>query len=120
MAPILPGLTDTDESIEATVAAIARSGAASLTPLPLHLRTGAREWYLSWLKKSFPDLLPRYRGLFRRGADSPEDYQREVVARVRTAARRHDVGAGAPEQARVAPSDKARPEPPAPEQLTLL
>jgi DNA repair photolyase len=121
MAPILPGLTDTDESIEATVAAIARSGAASLTPLPLHLRTGAREWYLSWLEKTFPALLPRYRGLFRRGAYSPEDYQREVVARVRMAARRHDVGAGAPEQARQASPAEARPEPPAPpEQLTLL
>ena len=33
MAPILPGLTDTDESIDATVAAIAAAGAARRTPL---------------------------------------------------------------------------------------
>ena len=51
MAPILPGLTDTDESIEETVAAIAAAGAASVTPLPLHLRPGAREWYAAWLTR---------------------------------------------------------------------
>ncbi|MFD0785055.1 intein-containing Rv2578c family radical SAM protein, partial [Micromonospora azadirachtae] len=41
MAPILPGLTDDDESIDATVAAIAAAGATSVTPIPLHLRPGA-------------------------------------------------------------------------------
>src|SRR6266536_3542815 len=34
MAPILPGLTDTDESIDETVAAIAAAGAAGVTPIP--------------------------------------------------------------------------------------
>ena len=38
MAPLLPGITDTDESIEATVAAIAASGAAGISPISLHLR----------------------------------------------------------------------------------
>jgi DNA repair photolyase len=40
MAPILPGLTDDSASIEATVAAIAQAGAATITPLVLHLRPG--------------------------------------------------------------------------------
>ena len=62
MAPILPGLTDTDESIDATVAAIAAAGATGVTPLALHLRPGAREWYAAWLGREPPDLvapLPR-------------------------------------------------------------
>jgi DNA repair photolyase len=91
MAPILPGLTDNDESIEETVAAIAAAGAASITPIPLHLRPGAREWYGGWLARAHPELVPRYRELFRRGSYSPRDYQREVVARVRTAARRRGI-----------------------------
>ena len=45
MAPILPGLSDDDESVETTVAAIAAAGATNVTPLALHLRPGAREWY---------------------------------------------------------------------------
>ncbi len=112
MAPILPGLTDDDESIQATVSAIAASGAVSATPLPLHLRTGARDWYLNWLGRTRPDLLPRYRELFRRGAYSPAAYQHELVERVRQVARRH----GIPERT----MRQAPPAPAAPEQLTLL
>jgi len=96
MAPLLPGLTDDPVSIEVTVAAIARAGAASVTPLPLHLRPGAREWYLAWLQRVRPDLLPRYRELFRDGSYSPAAYQREVTARVRAAARRFGLGATVP------------------------
>jgi DNA repair photolyase len=89
MAPILPGLTDTDQSIEDTVAAVAASGAVSVSPLALHLRPGAREWYAAWLAREHPRLVPRYRELFRNGSYLPQAYQREVEARVRMAARRH-------------------------------
>ncbi len=97
MAPILPGLTDDPRSIEATVAAIADAGAASLTPVPLHLRTGARQWYGQWLSRVRPDLLPRYRELYARGAYTPREYQRVVIARVRRAARRHGLPSGGEE-----------------------
>lgn len=118
MAPILPGLTDTDESIDATVAAIAAAGAASVTPLALHLRPGAREWYSAWLAREFPHLVPRYRELFRGGSYLPQSYQREVTARVRRAARRHGLHRAEPGAARqVAPT---APPSPVPEQLTLL
>jgi DNA repair photolyase len=89
MAPILPGLTDNDESIEETAAAIAAAGASSITPLALHLRPGAREWYAAWLTRTHPELAGRYRELFRGGSYLPQSYQRELAARVRMAARRH-------------------------------
>jgi DNA repair photolyase len=89
MAPILPCLTDGAASIDATVAAIASAGAASLTPIVLHLRPGAREWYSQWLAREHPELAPRYRELYARGSYSPKHYQRGVAARVRIAARRH-------------------------------
>jgi DNA repair photolyase len=118
MAPILPGLTDTDESIEATVSAIAAAGAVSVTPLPLHLRPGAREWYAAWLAREFPALVPRYRELFRAGPYLPQSYQREITARVRMAARRHGLlraERGEARQVREAPPGR-----PVVEQLTLL
>lgn len=114
MAPILPGLTDTDESIEETVAAIAASGASSVTPLGLHLRPGAREWYAAWLKQQHPHLTPKYKELFRTGSYLPKPYQDELGARVRMAARRHGLHRADPVEARSLPI-----EPPA-EQLTLL
>ncbi len=116
MAPILPGLSDDDESIDATVAAVAASGATSVTPLPLHLRPGAREWYARWLAREFPHLVPRYRQLYQAGAYAPQAYQREVTARVRMAARRHGLHRGE------VGDNRQLPEPPAPaaEQLSLL
>ena len=40
MAPVLPYLTDSDEQLEETVAAIAASGATYVSPIVLHLRPG--------------------------------------------------------------------------------
>jgi DNA repair photolyase len=100
MAPILPGLTDTDESIEDTVAAIAASGATSITPLALHLRPGAREWYAAWLTREHPALAARYRELYGRGSYLPQTYQHELAARVRMATRRHGLHRAEPGEAR--------------------
>lgn len=100
MAPILPGLTDTDESIEETVAAIAAAGATSVMPLPLHLRPGAREWYAAWLASEHPGLVPRYRELYAKGSYLPQSCQREITARVRQASRRHGLHRAEPGEAR--------------------
>ncbi|MFC4067355.1 intein-containing Rv2578c family radical SAM protein [Actinoplanes subglobosus] len=117
MAPILPGLTDTEESIDATVAGIAAAGATGVTPLPLHLRPGAREWYASWIGREHPQLLPRYRELFGNGSYLPRAYQDEIGARVRMAARRHGLHNPSPVTARQVASD---PAPAVSDQLTLL
>lgn len=89
MAPVLPGLTDTDEQIDTTVRAIVAAGAVRVTPLALHLRPGAREWYLAWLGRHHPHLLPRYRQLYGHGSYLPTPVQNDLAERVGRAARRH-------------------------------
>ncbi|MET7421261.1 intein-containing Rv2578c family radical SAM protein [Dactylosporangium sp. NPDC005555] len=112
MAPILPGLTDTPESIDTTVAALAAAGAAGVVPLALHLRPGAREWYQAWLTREHPHLAPRYRRLYGSGAYTDQSYQREIAARVRLACRRHGLPAGGMTTTRQ-PSAGPPPRPPA-------
>ncbi|GAA1561997.1 intein-containing Rv2578c family radical SAM protein [Dactylosporangium maewongense] len=116
MAPILPGLTDTAESIDTTVAALAAAGAASVVPLALHLRPGAREWYQAWLAREHPHLAPRYRQLYGDGAYAGQAYQREVAARVRLACRRHGLPTGDTSTTRQL---SAAPPPPAADTLPL-
>ena len=94
MAPILPGLSDSAEQIDETVAELVRAGASNITPLMLHLRPGAREWYRAWLQREHPSLVPLYARLYREGSYAAKSYQDEVVAAVQESKRRH--GAGQP------------------------
>ena len=79
MAPILPGLTDSVEQIERTIAAITEAGATRLTPVVPHLRPGAREWYRAWLEREHPRLIPLYRQLYGQGSYAPASYQNIVT-----------------------------------------
>jgi DNA repair photolyase len=122
MAPVLPYLTDSEESVDATVGAIAAAGATHVTGIALHLRPGAKEWFLGWLAREHPALVGPYRRLYGRGAYAPEGYRRELSARITAAARRHgldrrDAASGRWLEAATPPRDLAT-GPPA--QLTLL
>lgn len=71
MAPVIPFLGDHPDQLRATVRAVAASGATSVTPLVLHLRPGAREWFMSWLGEHHPHLVRRYERLYAAGAYAP-------------------------------------------------
>jgi DNA repair photolyase len=94
MGPVVPFLSDSPAQLAATVRQIAQAGASSVSPIVLHLRPGAREWFFSWLGQHHPDLVPRYRGLYGRGAYAPKYYQQRVSEQVRELARQYRVGQG--------------------------
>ncbi|MER7504504.1 Rv2578c family radical SAM protein [Nonomuraea pusilla] len=120
MAPILPYLTDSPAQLDRTVKEIAEAGATHIAPIVLHLRPGAREWWLAWLGREHPRLVPRYLELYGRGAYAPRAYQERVVAQVRELAERHGVGRATPAAARLPRRPPAPPPGAEPEQLTLL
>ncbi|MBF8189844.1 Rv2578c family radical SAM protein [Nonomuraea sp. K274] len=119
MAPILPYLTDSPAQLEETVKEIAASGATHLSPIVLHLRPGAREWWLAWLSREHPRLVPRYLELYGRGSYAPKSYQQRITTLVKELAERHGVGRATPAMARRLPP-RRDPAPAAPEQLRLL
>ncbi|TKA12214.1 Rv2578c family radical SAM protein [Actinacidiphila oryziradicis] len=122
MAPVLPYLSDSPDQLRATVRAIAEAGATSVTPLVLHLRSGAREWYLAWLSVHHPRLLSRYKALYAEGAYAPKWYQRRITRQVHEFAAEYGIGPARPGMARrLGPPAPAVPDPdPGPTQLTLL
>jgi DNA repair photolyase len=107
MGPVLPFLTDSAGQLEATVRLIAEAGAAHVSPIVLHLRPGAREWYLRWLAEQHPDLAEPYRRLYGSGSYAPRDYQQRISARVRELAARYGVGKSSPAAARGATARQA-------------
>jgi DNA repair photolyase len=118
IAPVLPGLTDSAEALDDLLAAVAAAGATSATVLPLHLRTGAREWYGKWLARDHPELVPRYRELYAGGSYANGRYRRLLAARVGPLLRRHGFDTLRSEPG-VRPHRESGSEPGG-EQLTLL
>jgi DNA repair photolyase len=94
MGPVLPYLSDSPAQLAAAVRQAAAAGAAHVTPIVLHLRPGAREWFLGWLREAHPGLLPRYGELYGRGAYARKDYQDRIAGQVSELAERFGVGRG--------------------------
>ncbi|WP_323961356.1 radical SAM protein [Arthrobacter sp. JZ12] len=93
--PILPWLTDSDEALDRLFAALAGAGATGVSVGALHLRPGAREWYMAWLSKHHPGLVGRYRRLYGSGTYASAEYRTWLAERVRVYRRRHGLAAGA-------------------------
>src|SRR5919108_259203 len=110
IAPVLPGLTDTPEQLEAVARAARDAGATGLWCNVLFLRSGTREHFLESLARHWPEQLPRYERLYTRPyltAAETEPIKKRVAAL----------------RARLGIADRRRVKlepPPAPEQLSLV
>ncbi|MBG6083750.1 Rv2578c family radical SAM protein [Zhihengliuella flava] len=116
--PILPWLSDSDEALDALIGRVAAAGANDITVGPLHLRPGAREWFMTWLAQNHRELVPRYQQLYGRGAVASREYRQWLSGRVRELTRRHGMNRSGwelrqPEQAAqaaIAPQPNTAPE----------
>jgi DNA repair photolyase len=111
LAPILPGLSDRPDLLEAVVKAARAAGATGLWAGMLHLKDGTREHFLSTLARHWPELVPRYEQAYRGRAYLPQSFGERTMHEVARLRSLHRV------------SDRRRvvlKPPPEPEQLTLL
>jgi DNA repair photolyase len=107
VAPILPGLSDRPDQIEAVVKACAEAGAVSISPILLHLRPGVREQYMPWLEKNKPDLMPLYEKLYPRSY-APKEEQKKLSRLVYGFVRKYGSRAVEPGGTRDTGHEKAR------------
>ncbi len=92
VAPVLPGLSDAEHQVRQVVTACLEAGATSVSAVPLHLRPGVKEHYLSWLDRVRPDLATLHRRRFGGRAYQAKDEQARLTNLVRSLvdeARRH-------------------------------
>jgi len=121
MAPIIPFLTDSPQQLAATVRSISDAGARHVSPIVLHLRPGAREWFLAWLAEHHPGLVPKYERLYESRAYAPTAYQNDICGRVHDLARRYGIGRLRPGDVRRGVRNVEQPRSASvPEQLGLL
>ena len=117
MAPVLPGLSDRPEQLEAVVRAARDAGASSIWAGVLHLRDGTREHFLRTLERHWPELLPQYLADYRTGPYLKAERTAPVQHLVSSLVSRHRLGGRSREHLAPPP---APPPPPAPQQLSLL
>ena len=83
IAPVLPGMSDSDDQLQAVAQACLEAGAVSVTPVALHLRPGVREHYLAWLARTRPELVDLYSQRFRKGSYQARAEQHRITEVVR-------------------------------------
>ncbi|GGM72400.1 radical SAM protein [Longimycelium tulufanense] len=135
VAPVLPWLTDSTAALDALLAEIADAGATGVTVIPLHLRQGAREWFMTWLEREHPKLVPGYRRIYARGSYADRRYRKWLSEKVRPLLRKNGLlpkdtspnanpVRGVDEEANwpdgSLPPESTRSAPLQPEQLSLL
>jgi DNA repair photolyase len=90
LMPILPHLTDSIAALDHALGRIRAAGAARVVYGALHLRPGAKEWFLHWLEREHPELVSSYRGLYPGvSVQAPQAYRRWLGKRVQPLLRMH-------------------------------
>lgn len=77
LAPIIPSLTDDRENLEAVVRAAKEHGASFVGDNVLYLKPGTKEWFMPFLRETYPHLLPKYERFYQ-GSYAPRRYTQEV------------------------------------------
>ncbi len=79
VAPLMPGINDAPEQVAEILELASEAGADYVSGIALHLRGEVRQVFFEWLEAHRPDLLPRYRELYRRGAYAPQQERRRLA-----------------------------------------
>jgi DNA repair photolyase len=80
VAPLMPGINDDPEQVREILRLCDEAGAAYVTGIALHLRREVRQVFMEWLRANRPELVDRYRDLYRRGAYAPVTERRRLAA----------------------------------------
>jgi DNA repair photolyase len=92
--PVLPGITDGPESVDALVCAVKAAGASYIGACALRLQRSARERYLPFIEAEFPALASRYRSTYARGYEVGAHYRQGLRDQFTKVCARHGVAFG--------------------------
>lgn len=110
MAPILPGISDAPEQLEAVVRAAREAGACGVWANVLFMRPGTREHFMEHLAEDWPELVPLYEELYAGRAYLTAAQTNPVRAQVADLAHRFEIADR--RRTRIRPAQR-------PEQLSL-
>ena len=88
--PVLPGISDSEESLDAAARAASDAGATAFRHRALKVDVEIQQYYYDFLATEFPVAVPRYVALYQGGVHPSKDYERELDERVRRVRARYE------------------------------
>jgi DNA repair photolyase len=82
LAPVVPGITDSEPAMRAVAAAAHAAGAVAFGSRPLKLDPGTKDVFYAFVAAQFPELLPRYVDRYGDGTTLDAAYLRVLEARI--------------------------------------
>jgi DNA repair photolyase len=92
--PIMPGITDSEASLDAVARAAKAAGAMSFGGGPLFLPGAAQQVFLPFVEREFPQLAQRYRETFEQGVHLSRRYKDALSDKVRRIRDRYQLTSG--------------------------
>jgi DNA repair photolyase len=87
--PIMPMLTDGEDSLDSVAGAAAEAGATFLGGGPLFLKPCAKQVFMPFIERHFPGLAPEYERLYRTSAFLRSEYSERLRERLSGVRARH-------------------------------
>lgn len=95
LMPILPYFTDTRAHLDEALRQAKAAGATSVLYTALHLKPGVKPWFMQWLEREHPELVPKYRSMYYgRNTYAPKEYRRWLAQRMHPLIRAHGLQPG--------------------------
>lgn len=120
IAPLMPGVNDQPEQVDEILRLCTEAGATHIGGICLHLRGEVKELWFEWLEAYRPDLIPRYRQLYARGAYAPKSERERISKLVRAGAPRANAALQNSRRLMRAPEREHAPAPAAAPQESLF
>ncbi len=90
--PVLPGLTDREEDMDALACAARDAGAQWFAASVLFLMPSSQKTFLPFLEEKFPKLARRYRQWYAHSGYAPDTYRKEIAERVHRLREKYGLG----------------------------
>ncbi len=90
-SPLLPGITDTEESVDRVAREAKAADASFFAGEPLFLKSCSRPTYLSFVREHFPALEAEYAERFAHAEFASRPYRQAMVSLITRVCRRYDI-----------------------------
>jgi DNA repair photolyase len=88
--PVLPGISDSEKSLDAAARAASEAGATAFRHRPLKIDVEIQQYYYDFLATEFPVVISRYAALYQGGVHPSKEYESALEERVRRVRARYE------------------------------